>query len=111
MSVAGQEATSATTPRTAPLHRRLRGGRRLRDGHTLYWWLEVAFVAVFYVVYSTIRNLNDASTELALHHARQIIHLQLDLGIFHEETIQAWALHVRPLIIGPTTSTGPCTSS
>jgi len=57
-------------------------------------------VAAFYVIYSTIRNLNDAGRALAFEHAKEIIRLQLDLGIFHEQTIQAWALHVRPLIIG-----------
>jgi PAP2 superfamily len=100
MSVAGQEAATEAGAPAAPLHRRLRGGRRLRDGRTLYWWVEVGFVAAFYFVYSTIRNLNDASRSLAFHHAKQIISLQLDLGIFHEQTIQSWALHVRPLIIG-----------
>jgi hypothetical protein len=100
MSVAGQETATADAPAAPPLHRRLRGGHRLRDGRTLYWWLEAGFVAVFYAVYSTIRNLNDAGTDLAFEHAKQIIRLQLDLGIFHEQTIQAWALHVRPLIVG-----------
>jgi hypothetical protein len=100
MTTAGQETATRAAAPTPPLHRRLGGGRRLRDGRTLYWWLEVGFVAAFYVIYSTIRNLNDAGRALAFEHAKQIIRLQLDLGIFHEQTIQAWALHVRPLIIG-----------
>jgi hypothetical protein len=100
MTTAGQETATTDAPPTPPLHRRLGGGRRLRDGRTLYWWIEVGFVAAFYMIYSTIRNLNDAGRALAFEHAKQIIHLQLDLGIFHEQTIQAWALHVRPLIIG-----------
>ena len=100
MTVAGQRTPIDSTPPTPPLHRRLRGGRRLRDGRTLYWWLEAAFVGAFYFVYSTIRNLNDAGADLAFEHAKQIIRWQLDLGIYHEQTIQAWALHLRPLIIG-----------
>jgi hypothetical protein len=93
------EATGTHPGIPLPLYRRLRGGRRLRDGHTLYWWLEVAFVAAFYFVYSTIRNLNDADRAQAFRNAREIIRLQLSLGIYHEQTIQSWALHVRPLII------------
>ncbi len=60
MSAAGSETVATGAPTPPPLHRRLRGGRRLRDGHTLYWWMEIAFVGIFYFVYSTIRNLNDA---------------------------------------------------
>jgi PAP2 superfamily len=99
MSAARSESTAAVTDVSSRFHRRLRGGRRLRDGRMLYWWLEVGFVAAFYFVYSTIRNLNDADEIEAFRHAREIIRLQLDLGIYHEQTIQAWALHVRPLII------------
>jgi hypothetical protein len=100
MTAAGSETVAAGAPAPPPLHRRLRGGRRLRDGHTLYWWMEIAFIGIFYFVYSTIRNLNDADKVDAFRHARQIINLQLDLGIYHEQSIQAWALHTRPLIIG-----------
>jgi hypothetical protein len=99
MSVAGQETTTGEASAAPPLHRRLRGGRRLRDGRTLYWWLEVGFVVVFYFVYSTIRNLNDASTAEAFAHAKEVIGLQRDLGIFHEQSIQSWALGSRPLVI------------
>ena len=34
----------------------LPGGRRLRDGHSIYWWVEILAVAIFYFVYSTVRN-------------------------------------------------------
>jgi len=76
-----------------------RRGRRLGDGRALHWWTEVAFVLAFYVIYSAIRNLNTADAELAFRHARELIDLQRALGIYHEATVQAWALQVRPIII------------
>ena len=30
---------------------RLPGGRRLRDGHYIYWWLEIVAIIAFYLVY------------------------------------------------------------
>ena len=82
-----------------PLRRKLRGGRRLRDGHYLYWWVEIVAVIVFYVLYSTIRNLHHGNADEAFQHARELISLQRDLGINHEQAIQHWALGWRPLII------------
>jgi hypothetical protein len=82
-----------------PLRRKLHGGRRLRDGRYLYWWVEILFVIVFYVVYSTIRNLHHGNPDEAFRHARELISLQRDLGINHEQAIQDWALGWRPLII------------
>jgi hypothetical protein len=86
---------------TADVARRTRfpGGRRLRDGHVLYWWVEVLAVLGFYFVYSAIRNANEGGTLNAFNNARRIITLEHHLGIFHEETLQRWALHVKPLII------------
>jgi hypothetical protein len=86
---------------TADVARRTRlpGGRRLRDGHVLYWWVEVLAVLGFYFVYSAIRNANEGGTLNAFNNARRIITLEHYLGIFHEETLQRWALHVKPLII------------
>jgi len=97
MSILDHEEPAASPP--PPVHRRLPGGRTLRDGHRLYWWVEILLVAVFYAVYSAIRNLNDASRSLARLHAQELIDVQRALGIYHEHTIQRWALHVRPLII------------
>jgi hypothetical protein len=85
------------TPR--PRRRRLRGGRRLRDGHYLYWWVEILAVVAFYVVYSTIRNLHHGNADEAFQHARELIRIQRDLGLYHEQTIQDWALGFRPLIV------------
>lgn len=75
------------------------GGRRLRDGHVIYWWVEVLAIIAFYFVYSAIRNTNEGGTAHAFRNARHIISLEHHLGIFHEETLQRWALHFKPLII------------
>ena len=75
------------------------GGRRLTGGATLYWWAEVGFVLAYYLIYSAIRNHNVADASLAFQHARSLIDLQQRIGLYHEATIQAWALHARPLII------------
>jgi hypothetical protein len=92
-----QEATRAEP--SVPRRRRWRGGRRLSDGHYLYWWVEVLAIIAFYVVYSTIRNLHHGDPAEAYQHAKELIGLQRDLGLYHEQTIQDWALGFRPLII------------
>ena len=85
---------------TAPDTRRtLRGGRVLRDGRFLYWWGEVLAILAFYGVYSAIRNANGNHPPHALANAKHIISIEHHLGMFHEETIQRWALHFKPLII------------
>jgi PAP2 superfamily len=85
---------------TARRHRRLPGARILRDGTALYWWVELLLVGAFYAVYSTIRNSNEGGTRDAFRNARHLISWQQTLGINHEETLQRWALHFKPLIIG-----------
>jgi PAP2 superfamily len=99
MSVVEEEHDDTPVVANRPLRRKLRGGRRLRDGHYLYWWVEILAVIIFYVLYSTIRNLHHGNAAEAFQHAREVIALQRDLGIFHEQAIQAWALGWRPLII------------
>jgi hypothetical protein len=80
-----------------------RGRRVLRDGRSLYWWMEVLVIGVFYIVYSGVRNVHGNSLAdppaHALDHAEQIISLQQRLGLFHEATLQDWAQHFTPLII------------
>jgi hypothetical protein len=74
----------------------------LSDGHTLYWWLEIAMIVGFYFVYSAVRNLHGGVGDTPPHafdHAHQIISLEHHLGIYHEQTFQSWAMHFRPLII------------
>ena len=85
--------------RTRALHRRLPAARVLRNGAVVYWWAEVAFVAVYYAVYSAIRNLNEGGAGIARHHALEIIGFQRDIGINVEHQLQQWALGFRPLII------------
>jgi len=89
------------TDETRPARRGLRlpGGRELRDGRHLYWWLEILAIIAFYMVYSAIRNANEGGTADAYANARDLISLQKSLGINHEEMLQDWALHFRPLII------------
>ena len=78
---------------------RLPGGRRLRDGHYIYWWLEIIAIIVFYLVYSAIRNANEGGTAEAFTHAKELIRIQEVLGINHEQVLQQWALHFTPLIV------------
>jgi PAP2 superfamily len=98
MSVLEQQ-DEPTPPAEVPLHRRLRGGRTLRDGRRLYWWGELLAVAIFYIVYSFVRNLHHSNEHEAYEHALDIIRLQKSLGINHEQAIQAWALGSRTFII------------
>jgi hypothetical protein len=78
---------------------RLPGARALRDGHHLYWWVEILAILAFYMVYSAIRNANEGGEAAAFAHAKDLIGVQKALGINHEELLQDLALHFRPLII------------
>jgi hypothetical protein len=84
---------------TVPVHRRLIGGRTLRDGKRLYWWAELIAVGVFYFVYSFVRNLHHGNRGDAFRHARDLVRFQQDIGINREQAIQAWALGSRAFII------------
>ena len=77
----------------------MNGGRRLRDGSNIYWWVEILAILLFYILYSAIRNANGSHPLHAFSNAQHIISLERHLGIFHEATIQSWALHFTPLII------------
>ena len=69
--------------------------------HRLRWWRELVFVLTFYAIYSFIRNQfgsPGAPPAHAVHHARSIIDLERDLGIYHEETVQEWFLSWRSFI-------------
>jgi hypothetical protein len=92
-------APGTSAPTTVPRHRRLPGRRVLSYGSVLYWWFEIVLVGIFYGVYSTIRNSNEGGTRDAFRNARTLIDIQQLLGINHEETLQDWALHFKPLII------------
>ena len=116
MSVVEEDASAPDEPSrqavVVPLHRRLPGGRTLRDGHRLYWWGELLAVLIFYVVYSFVRNLHHGNEAEAYQHAKRPHRVQKALGINHEQAIQAWALGSRAVHHrAPTTSTARCTSS
>jgi hypothetical protein len=85
--------------KTFTRHRELRGGRKLSDGHTLYWWVEILAILAFYQVYSLVRNTNEGGTVQAFNNAKALIRWERHLGLYHEETLQDWALHFKPLII------------
>jgi len=76
-----------------------RGGRRLRDGAVIYWWLEIVMILGYYFVYSAIRNTNKSDPSEALHNARTIIGWEKHLGIFHEARLEHWVLHVKAIVI------------
>ncbi len=64
----------------------------------LRWWVEVAIIAVYYGIYSGIRDLHGANSVnkgQALHNANRIIDLERDLGIFDEQHVQHVFLHFR----------------
>lgn len=68
---------------------------RTRTGRPLVWWHEVLIAAVFYAVYSAIRNTFGAGPEsraIAFEHARSIIDLQDAFGLWFEPDLQAWYL-------------------
>jgi PAP2 superfamily len=99
VTLADPSPGAAVTTNPRRLHRRLPGARVLGNGAVLYWWAEVAFIGIFYFVYSTVRNLNQGGTAAARHHAMQIIDLQGYLGINVEHSLQHWALGFEPLIV------------
>jgi hypothetical protein len=99
MSVVEEQRDDARSDPTVPRRRRLLGGRRLRDGHHIYWWVEILAIVAFYMLYSTIRNLHHGNAAEAFQHAKELMRLQRDLGINHEQAIQDWALGSRALII------------
>jgi hypothetical protein len=75
----------ATQPRSAR-------PRRLR------WWREVLYILAFYFVYSLIRNTQGSasvSVAHALGHARDLIHLERVLGLYHERWVQQQFLSQR----------------
>ncbi len=59
--------------------------------YSFVWWREALYVVVFYVVYTSIRNLFGSELvgyQVAFDNAKEIISLERALGLFHEETMQ-----------------------
>jgi len=66
-------------------------GDRPRTPARLRWWKEILTVAVFYGVYSFVRNTQGSASVShlsAFHNARRIIHLEELFGLYHERAIQ-----------------------
>ncbi|MDQ6840441.1 MAG: phosphatase PAP2 family protein [Actinomycetota bacterium] len=66
-----------------------------RDGalapRPLRWWLEIIIIAVFYALYSLVRDINGSNREevtQATHNADRVIALERHLHIFREAAIQ-----------------------
>lgn len=59
----------------------------------LRWWRELLYVALFYLVYSWIRNQfgsNSVHPDEAFDHALRVIDTEKALGLYIEPTIQGW---------------------
>jgi hypothetical protein len=85
------EAHTGSDPDVSTAAERTLAERAAFARRHLHWWRELLYVAVFYFVYSWIRNrFGSASvdTELAFRHAEQVIDLERMIGLFHEESIQ-----------------------
>ncbi len=79
---------------------RLPGARRLRDGHVIYWWVEILAVLAFYLVYSAIRNANKGDPAQAFDNAKRVILWERWTGLWHEHLFHHWAVaHSRTLVI------------
>ena len=63
------------------------------------WYREVAMVALFYGLYTLVRDLNDSdSVAPALRHAHQMIGLERALHVFDEAWVQHLVVHDRPFM-------------
>jgi hypothetical protein len=65
------------------------------------WWREVVIVAVFYGLYTLVRDLRGdkpVSAAMAFTNAKRLIHVERLFGIFHEANVQHYFLHFRWLI-------------
>jgi hypothetical protein len=62
-----------------------------RRGPTLSWWRELAYILVFYGIYTVVRDTQGSasvSTARAFSHARSMIAVERDLFIYHERAMQ-----------------------
>jgi hypothetical protein len=59
----------------------------------LRWWRELLYVAIFYMIYSAIRNQFGSaavSPQKALEHAQHVVDIERALHLFFEERVQSW---------------------
>jgi len=90
------EATQSTEPARRS---KFFAGRTLSDGKTIVWWREILIIAAVNVVYETVRNLSAGKPSKAYSNALLIIDWQRNLGIWHEQAMQQFALGFTPLIV------------
>jgi membrane-associated phospholipid phosphatase len=67
------------------------GRRQVRPPRPLRFWREVTYVALFYAVYSVVRNTQGSaavSAAEAMRNALRVIRWEQVLGIYHEQAIQ-----------------------
>ena len=64
----------------------------------LRWWREVIYIAVIYTLYSSVRNLFGSGdggaviAEPAFNHAKAIIQIERNIGLYFEDRLQSWYL-------------------
>jgi hypothetical protein len=63
----------------------------------LRWWHELIYVVLVYVAYSAVRNQfgsggGNVDPEPAFNHAKAIIQLQRNIGLYFEDRLQQWYL-------------------
>lgn len=92
-------AVTVTPPGASIRATRWRGGIRLYTHHEVYWWIEIGIVLIFDLIYESVRNLNQSGAQHAYDNALRVIDWQKAIGIYHEETMQRWALQYEWLIV------------
>lgn len=63
-----------------------------RPQPALRWWREVAYIAIFYVIYTFVRNQfgsAQVSPQVAYHHATQVVSIEERLHLFWEQQVQS----------------------
>jgi hypothetical protein len=87
--------------RTAISRSETSGPDAVRPVRRSHWWREVLIIAVFYFLYSAVRDIRGdkpVSIDQATTNAHRIIRLERFLGVFHEEQIQHFFIHSREFI-------------
>ena len=81
-----------TEPRPDPDRLSGRAARRARGPR---WWREILYIAVFYGLYSVIRDIRGTKPVTvfqAFTNAKRVIRVERFFGIFHEQNVQSWFL-------------------
>jgi hypothetical protein len=55
----------------------------------LRWWREAIYIALFYAVYSVVRNLQGTEAR-ARQNAKLVISIEKHTGLYHEHAVQHW---------------------